>query len=42
MNFTDGNILSVFSKGITVEKKIKTKQKKIVTCHFYQQNLFNR
>ena len=27
MDFTDGNILSVFIKGITVEKKIKTKKK---------------
>jgi hypothetical protein len=27
-NFTDGNILSVYTEGITVRKKIKTKQKK--------------
>jgi hypothetical protein len=27
MDFTDGNILSVFIKGITVEKKIKKKKK---------------
>jgi hypothetical protein len=27
-DFTDGNIPSVYTEGITVEKKIKTKQKK--------------
>ena len=27
-DFTDGNILSVYTEGITVGKKIKTKQKK--------------
>jgi hypothetical protein len=27
-DFTDGNIPSVFTEGITVGKKIKTKQKK--------------
>jgi hypothetical protein len=26
-DFTDGNILSVYTKGMTVRKKIKTKQK---------------
>jgi hypothetical protein len=26
-DFTDGNILSVYTEGITVRKKIKTKQK---------------
>jgi len=31
-DFTDGNIPSVYTKGITVEKKIKTKQKKMMTC----------
>jgi hypothetical protein len=35
-DFTDGNIPSVYTKGITVGKKIKTKQKKMMTCHFYQ------
>jgi hypothetical protein len=28
MDFTNGNIPSVFTKGIIVGKKIKTKQKK--------------
>jgi len=28
-DFTDGNISSVYTEGITVGKKIKTKQKKI-------------
>jgi hypothetical protein len=28
MDFTDVNILSVFTKGITVRKKFKTKHKK--------------
>jgi hypothetical protein len=32
------NIPSVYTEGITVEKKIKTKQKKMMTCHFYQRN----
>jgi hypothetical protein len=36
MDFTNGNILSVFTEGITVEKKIKTKQKKfLVNCEHY-------
>jgi hypothetical protein len=30
---TNGN-----TEGITVGKKIKTKQKKMMTCHFYQRN----
>ena len=33
-DFTDGNILSVYTEGITVGKKFKTKQKKLMTCHF--------
>jgi hypothetical protein len=37
-DFTDGNIPSVYTEGITVGKKIKTKQKKMMTCHFYQRN----
>ena len=37
-DFTDGNIPSVYTDGITVGKKIKTKQKKKMTCHFYQRN----
>jgi len=37
-DFTDGNILSVYTEGITVKKNIKTKQKKMMTCHFYQRN----
>ena len=47
-NFTDRNIPSVFTEGITMEKIIiKTKQKKkTMTCHFYQRNyrrnLFHR
>jgi hypothetical protein len=31
-DFTDGNIPSVYTEGITVGKKNKTKQKKIMTC----------
>ena len=38
-DFTDGNILSVYTEGITVGTKIKTKQKKMMTCHFYRRNL---
>jgi len=34
-NFTDGNILSVYTEGITVRKKNKTKQKKMMACHFF-------
>jgi hypothetical protein len=34
-DFTDGNIPSVYTDGITVWKKFKTKQKKKMTCHFY-------
>ena len=34
-DFTDGNILSVYTEGITVGKKIKKKQKKIMMCHFW-------
>jgi len=38
-DFTDENILSVYTEGITVGKKFKTKQKIIImTCHFYQRN----
>jgi len=37
-DFTDGNIPSVYTDGITVGKKFKTKQKKKMTCHFYQRN----
>jgi len=37
-DFTDGNIPSVYTEGITMGKKIKTKQKKMMTCHFYQRN----
>ena len=36
-DFTDENIPSVYTEGITVGKKIKTKQKKM-TRHFYQRN----
>jgi hypothetical protein len=35
-DFTDGNIPSVYTDRITVGKKFKTKQKKKMTCHFYQ------
>jgi len=38
MDFTDRNILSVFTEGITVGEKIKIKQKKMMTCHFYRRN----
>jgi hypothetical protein len=38
MNFTNGNIPSVYSEGITVEKKIKTKQKSMMTRYLYQRN----
>jgi hypothetical protein len=31
-DFTDGHIPSVYTEGITEGKKIKTKQKKIMTC----------
>jgi hypothetical protein len=37
-DFTNGNIPSVYTDGITVGKKLKTKQKKKMTCHFYQRN----
>jgi hypothetical protein len=37
-DFTDGNIPSVYTNGITVGKKFKTKQKKKMTCHFYRWN----
>jgi hypothetical protein len=37
-DFTNGNIPSVFTEGITVGKKIKTKQKQMMTSHFYQRN----
>jgi hypothetical protein len=37
-DFTDGNIPSVYTDGITVGKKFKTKQKKKMTCHFYPRN----
>jgi len=37
-DFTDGIIPSVYTEGITVGKKIKTKQKKMMTCHFYRRN----
>ena len=37
-DFTDGNIPSVYTDGTTVGKKIKTKQKKKMTCHFYRRN----
>ena len=37
-DFTNGNIPSIYTDGITVGKKIKTKQKKKMTCHFYQRN----
>jgi hypothetical protein len=33
-DFTDGNIPSVYTEGITVGKKIKTKQKKMMTCQY--------
>jgi len=35
-DFTDGNVPLVFTEEITEGKKIKTKQKKLMTCHFYQ------
>ena len=38
-DFTDRNIPSVYTDGITVEKNFKTKQKKKITCHFYQQKI---
>ena len=38
-DFTDGNIPSVYTEGITVGKKIKTKQKKMMTCHFLPMEL---
>jgi hypothetical protein len=41
-DFIDGNIPSVYIKGITVGKKIKTKQKKMMTCYFFRRNLFRR
>jgi hypothetical protein len=37
-DFTNGNIPSVFTEEITVGKKFKTKQKKMMTSHFYQRN----
>jgi hypothetical protein len=37
-DFTDGNIPSVYTDEIIVGKKFKTKQKKKMTCHFYQRN----
>jgi len=37
-DFTDRNIPSVYIDGITVGKKLKTKQKKKMTCHFFRQN----
>jgi len=37
-NISVGKFPSVYTEGITVGKKIKTKQKKMMTCHFYQRN----
>jgi len=37
-DFTDGNIPSVYTDEITMEKKFKQSKKKKMTCHFYQQN----
>jgi len=37
-DFTDGNIPSVYTEGITVGKKLKQSKKKMMTCHFYQRN----
>jgi hypothetical protein len=38
MNFTDGNIPSVYTEGIIVGKeRIKTKQKSTMTCNLYRQ-----
>ena len=37
-DFTDENIPLVYTDGITVGKKFKTKQKKKMTGHFYQRN----
>ena len=34
-DFTDGNIPSVYTEGITVEKKFKTKQKKNDDMSFF-------
>jgi len=35
-DFTDGNIPSVYTEGITVGKKLKQSKKKMMTCHFYK------
>ena len=37
-NFTDENIPSVYTDGITVGKNLKQSKKKKMTCHFYQRN----
>ena len=38
MNFTDENILSVYTKRIIVGKeRIKTKPKSTMTCYLYRQ-----
>ena len=37
-DFTDENIPSVYTDGITVGNFFKTKQKKKMTCYFYQRN----
>jgi hypothetical protein len=37
-DFTDGNISSVYTDGITVGKKNLKQSKKKMTCHFYRRN----
>jgi len=41
-DFTDGNIPSVYTEGITVGKKLKQSKKKMMTCHFYQRNYWQK